>query len=143
MGKDWAWKLLPQKTDDLESMGNCFLLFIRAGITEHMVNYWLVLKLHIQYRINFLQDGDCGANLVQILLLGNSGQLFHVLLIKWAVRVTKRRLCSKILSSLPNLGSRSLPLRYLGKVKCDSSKCFLLSTLVFPFHFSQQACGCW
>lgn len=116
--------------------GKLFFMLIGADIIEHMVDYWLVLELYIQYRINFLQNGDCGANLVQILLLDTSGQLFYVLLIKWAITVTKRCSRSKILSSLPNLGSRSLHLQYLGKVKCDSSKCFLLSILVFSFHFS-------
>lgn len=66
-----------------------------------MVDHWLVLELRVQYRVNLLQDGDCGANLVQVLPVGNSGHPIHVLLIKWTVRVTKGRLCSKI---LPNLG---------------------------------------
>lgn len=65
-----------------------------------MVDHWLVLELHVQYGFNLLQDKDCGANLVRILPLDNSGHLFRVLLIKWTVRVTKGRLCSKI---FPNL----------------------------------------
>lgn len=140
MGEDWAWKLLPQKTGDLESMGNSFVVFTRADITEPMVDYWLVLKLHIQDRINLLQDGDSGANLVHFC---NSGKLFYVLLIKWAIRLTKRRLCSRILSSLPNLGSKCLHLEFLGKVKCMPLNVFSWAHCFFLFTFPQQVCGSW